>query len=201
MQTVLLRWWTAKENYKNYYDFLEKYEIEPYKEKKIKWSDVLQEDLGNNIEVLEIERPNKDFADYKAWKIMFEKYIPYFKDDIVFVWHSLWWTFILKYLEENPDFIEKFKKIILVAPGIDDSEEEVLWTFNVKDNLKNLEKNQNKFIVFASKDDFIVNYSEIETLQKYLPNLTYKVFENKGHFLDRKFPELVEEIKNLIIKK
>jgi predicted alpha/beta hydrolase family esterase len=33
--------------------------------------------------------PNRHFADYKAWKIMFEKIFSYLKDEVIFVGHSL----------------------------------------------------------------------------------------------------------------
>ena len=194
-QIILLRWWTPKENYKDYYDFLEKYDINPYEEKKLKWSDTLSSDLWDNFEVLKIYRPNKDFADYKAWKIIFEKYIPYIKDGAIFVWHSLWGSFFLKYFEENPILLEKFKKIILIAPAVDDSELELLGTFKPDLTFKNLKKYQNKIVVFASKDDFVVPFREIEILKKHLPKATYKIFDDKWHFLQEKFYELYDEIK------
>jgi len=128
-QVILLRGWTVKENYKDYYDFLYQYEINPYEEKFVKWSDTLA------------ERPNKSFADYKARKIIFEKYIPYIKNDAIFIWHSLWWTFFLKYFEENPVLLEKFKKIILIAPAVLDTKEEVLWSFEIDLNRNYLKLN------------------------------------------------------------
>lgn len=194
-QVILLRWWTPKENYKDYYDFLEKYEINPYEEKKQKWSDTLQKDLWERFEVLEIIRPNKDFADYKARKIMFEKYIPYIQDWTIFVWHSLWWSFFLKYFENNPFLLKKFKKILLVAPAIDDSDIELLGCFKPDLKFTNLNKYQNKIVVFASKDDFIVPFKQIKILQEKLPNINYKIFENKWHFLQERFDELLTEIK------
>ena len=193
-QVILLKWGTPKENYKDYYDFLQKCEINPYEEKTLKWSDTLQEDLWENFEVLKIRRPNPDFADYKARKIIFEKYIPYFKDDFIFVWHSLGWTFFLKYFEENPWLLKKLKKAILVAPAIKDSPNELLWSFTPNLNFLNLKKYENKIVVFASKDDFIVPFEEIEILQKIL-KVKYQIFEDKGHFLQEKFNELYKEIK------
>ena len=195
-QIILLRWWTPKENYKGYYDFLEKYEINPYEEKSTKWSDTLAKDLWENFEVLEIQRPNKDFADYRARKIMFEKYIPYIQAWAIYVGHSLGWSFFLKYFDENPSLLEKFSKIILIAPAVEDSEIELLGTFKPDLKFKNLKNYQNKIVVFASKDDFIVPFKEIELLQKKLPNIDYRIFKDKWHFLQEKFPELLNEIKN-----
>ncbi len=95
-QIILLRWWQAKENYKSYKDFVTKYEIDPYAEKYIKWSDLLWDTVKNkykNIDFIEIERFNKLFADYEIRKIVFEKYINFIKNNSIFVAHSLGWTF------------------------------------------------------------------------------------------------------------
>jgi len=29
--------------------------------------------------------PNKDFADYEEWKVMFEKVVPFLKDEVILV--------------------------------------------------------------------------------------------------------------------
>ena len=135
-QIILLRGWTPKENYKDYYDFLQNREINPYEEKKLKWSDTLWKKLWDNFEILEIQRPNKNFADYKARKIIFEKYLPYIKQWAIFIGHSLWWSFFLKYMEENIDILEKIKKVFLIAPACKDSENEVLWSFKFDLNFR-----------------------------------------------------------------
>ena len=195
-QIILLRWWTAKENYKDYYDFVENFEINPYKEKFIKWSDTLAEDLWKEFEVIEIERFNKYFADYKAWKIIFEKYIPYIRYESIFIGHSLGGSFAIKYFEEdNSRLLEKFKKVILVAPAIKDTEKEVLWTFKSNYKFENLKRYQNKIIIFASKDDDIVPINQIEFIKNFLPDIDYRILEDRGHFTQMYFPELLEEIK------
>jgi len=37
-QIVLIKWWTSKENYKDFYDFLENQEFDPYAEKTKRWN-------------------------------------------------------------------------------------------------------------------------------------------------------------------
>ena len=196
-QIILLRGWTTKENYKNYYGFLQKREINPYEEKTLKWSETLWKKLWDNFEVLEIQRPNKDFADYKARKIFFEKYLPYIKQWAIFIGHSLWWTFFLKYMEENIEVLQKFKKSFLVAPACKDSKNEVLWSFSIDTNFTNLINFQDKIEIFWSKDDFVVPFEEIQTLQKVLPKVKYHIFENRWHFPQENFKELVEEIREI----
>ena len=202
-QVFLLRWWEAKENYKNYDDFVKKYEINPYEEKKIKWSDNLQDVLWTKFKVIDIERFNKWFADYNIWKKVFEKYLDFIKEGDILIGYSLWWSFFLKYfswleIDKRKEILWKISKLILVAPAIEDSENELLWTFkfNYKNDLKKLDEFWNKIFIFASRDDFVVPFEEAEIIKKYLPNANYVFFEDKGHFLIKEFPELV----NLIIK-
>jgi len=49
---------------------------------------------------------DRDYADYRAWKIMFEKMISFFNSEIVLVATSLGGTFILKYLGENDGILD-----------------------------------------------------------------------------------------------
>ena len=102
---------------------------------------------------------------YKSWKIIFEKHFKYFKEDCIFVWHSLGWTFLTKYFNENPCFDNKkpltpflggisgwIWKVILVAPWFKDNKIwEVLWSFNFDKNLENLKNIQDKIVIFWSK--------------------------------------------------
>ena len=196
-QIVLIRGWESKENYKDFYDYLKKEKFDPYKEKTRRWNRNLWNTLWDDYEVLEIPMPNRHFADYKAWKIMFEKIIPYLKDDVILVGHSLGWTFLTKYFEEEnaEKLLEKTKKIILVAPWFKDDEKEVLWNFNFDKDLKKIKKIEEEITIFGSKDDFLVDFSDIEDYKKVLPNVKYKIFENKWHFLQEDFDELIEEIK------
>ncbi len=194
-QIILLKGWEAKENFKDFYDFVEKQEFNPYEEKQLKWSDILDKTLREDFEVIKFPRPNYWFADYKAWKIMFEKVTSYLKDDFILLWHSLGGTFLVKYLQEDDKFNlwKKASKIILVAPAYKDDEKEVLGNFNFSKPLNNLKKIQEKIIIFWSKDDFIVDFSDIEDFKKELPKAKFMIFEDKGHFLQEDFVELVEE--------
>ena len=142
---------------------------------------------------------NRHFADYKAWKIMFEKVIPYLKDYVVFIWHSLGWTFLSKYFneEQNNELINKIKKIIFVAPAFKDNEKELLWTFNFDKNLRNLKQIQDKITIFASEDDFVIPFDDIQDFQKALNRAEFKIFKNKWHFLQEDFDELVEYVKGV----
>jgi len=197
-QVVLLKGWEAKENYKDFYDFLEKQEFNPYKEVKKRWNRDLWKTLWEDYEVLEIPIFDKYFAEYKTWKIMFEKVFPFLKNDVIFVWHSMWGIFLGKYFEEenNKELLEKIKKIILIAPPFKDSELEKIWSFNFKNlEFKKLSNISDKITILGSTDDFVVPFEDIEDYKKYLPNARYRIFDNYGHFLWEEIPEIIEEIK------
>jgi predicted alpha/beta hydrolase family esterase len=58
--------------------------------------------------------------------------------------------------------------------------------------LKNI---QEKITIFFSKDDFVVPFEHIQDYKNVLPNASYNIFEDRGHFLQEDFKELIEEIK------
>jgi len=195
-QILFIHGWDSKENFKDFNDCLNKLEYDPYKIKPKKWKNSLALDLWDNFLLLEPKMPNKDFADYKERKIMFEKTFPYLEDDIILVWHSMWWTFLTKYLNEN-DFPVRIKNIIIISWAFKDSPLEVIWNFNFDKKLLNLKKYEEKIIFFQSKDDEIVPFSDLEDYRKILNNSEYNIFEESGHFIDETFPELIEKIKSL----
>lgn len=195
-QVVFIHWWESKENYKDFNEYLEKLKYKPFEEKKKKWKNTLSDDLGTNFELFDPLMPNKDFADYKEWKIMFEKIFPYINNNIILIWHSLWWTFLVKYLNEN-DFPVKIKKILIIAWAFRDDDKEILWNFNFDKNLINFKKYEDLINFYHSTDDLIVSINDVEDFRKLLPNSEYKIYNNKFHFIDENFPELIEDIKNI----
>jgi len=197
-QVVLVKGWDAKENYKDFYDFVEKQEYTPNKEIKKRWNRNLWETLWENYEVLEMPVFDKYFADYKTWKICFEKVFPFLKWGTIFVWHSMWGIFLAKYFEEewNKILLEKTKKLILVAPPFKDHKQEILWSFNFKNtDFENLKKISDKITILGSKDDFVVPFDDFLDYKKVLPKAKFLEFENYGHFLKENVPEIIEEIK------
>lgn len=193
-QIIYIWGWEAKENYKDFNDYLKKIEFNPYKEKKEKWSNLLEKDLWEDFEVIRILLPNKYFADYNQRKIMFEKVFPYLKEDAIFIWYSLGWTFLVKYFDEEiVNF--SFSKLFLVAPAFKDSKKEVLWTFNFDKKLEKIKKYSKKITIFHSKDDPIVCFDDFLDFKKNIPKAKFIEFENKWHFLIPEFPEIIKEIK------
>ncbi len=195
-QVLFIEGWDSKSNFKNFNDCLNKLEYDPYKIKPKKWKNCLAVDLWEDFFLLNPNMPNRDFADYDERKIMFEKTFSYLEDDIILVWHSMWWTFLTKYLEEN-NFPVKIKKIIIISGAFKDIPWDVIWNFNFNKRLLNLKKYEKDIIFYQSKDDFVVPFSDLEDYMKIFIDSEYNIFENRWHFVDEIFPELIEKIKSL----
>lgn len=194
-QIIFIWGWIAKENYLSFSDYLEKIEYNPYEQERKKWTDFFAEKLWSDYEFIKIPMPNKYFADYGAWKIMFSKIFPFLKENFCLVWHSLWWTFLIKYLNEN-NFSYFPKNIFLLAPALNDSEEEINWSFEIKSSLKNFEEKYSSRTYFLhSKDDFVVPFSDFLEFKNIFPKSNFIEFENKNHFLDLEFVEFEDLIK------
>lgn len=189
----IIWWWVDASNYKNFEEYLLSEEFNPYEEKVKRWKDNLQNDLWIWFEVIKIPMPNKWFANYEYWKIVFEKAIPYFEEENILIWHSLGGSFILKYLEEND--LKNISEIHLIAPASFDTPEEKLWSFSFDTSLENFKKYENITNFYFSKDDEVVPFWEYEKLTKILPNAKYNIFEDAGHFRMEHFNELVNNIK------
>ena len=74
-QIVIIHWGVAKENYSDYLDYVRTIEYDPYAEKLQRWKQTLPIELWENFEYFYPVMPNKHYADYDAWKEMFEKVI------------------------------------------------------------------------------------------------------------------------------
>jgi len=159
------------------------------------WKDTLQEKIGDDFDVFVPNMPNKTNARYDEWKIWFEKIIDKLEDNLILIGHSLGGTFLAKYLSEN-NLSKKIKALILVSSPHDDKDlAEPLAEFNIKLSLKKLVKQCPKIYLINSKDDPAVPESELEKYKKELPGAEVIVFEDRGHFWQEEFPELVELIK------
>ncbi len=160
----------------------------------VSWKDSLGESLGADFDVIAPKMPNKFNAQYLEWKIWFEKIIPLLQNEVTLAGHSLGGIFLAKYLSEN-NFPKKIKSLHLVAAPYDDESEESLGDFTLKGNLENVSKQVPDIFIYHSKDDYVVPFHEAEKYKKAFPSATLTVFEDRGHFNQENFPELVNTIK------
>ena len=195
-QVIMIHGWIPKENYKNSLEAIKAEWYDPYKEPSLRWTKTLAEDLWDDYEVQRPDMPFKYFTDYNQWKTKFELVIPYIRDDAIIIGHSLGANFLMKYLDEN-EFPVNPKRLFIVAPGIKDDENEILGSFNYDLNLSNFKKYAPITSLYQSKDDPVCVYDFLELIREPLKDVTWRIFEDRGHFLSEKLPEIIDEIKSL----
>jgi predicted alpha/beta hydrolase family esterase len=142
--------------------------------------------------------PLKENAKYKHWKIYFERYFPYLKNNIILIGNSLGGIFLAKYLSEHK-FPKKILAIYLVCPPFDNtlSSEDLAGGFTIKSNLSLIEKNCKNIYLMFSEDDDVVPVSHAEKYRKKLKKAKIFIYKNKnGHFQVAEFPEIIRMIKH-----
>lgn len=196
-QVIFISGWNPKENYADYYDYISKINFDPQKQKVINYNKTLWKYLWDDYEYIRLEMPEKKFADYKAWKIYFEKVIPYIQEDCIIATTSLWSTFILKYLQENKLPIN-VSKLFLLAAAIHDSNIEVLGSFNFDNtNYSSIQKQCGQIYIYHSEDDMLVPFNQYEEIIQYFPHAVKRKFTDKWHFyFEERLIELEEDIKS-----
>ena len=88
-QVIVIHGGDTFDTYKEYINFLENYNLDFKKLQQKGWKSSLAEDLGKDFEVISPRMPNAMNAKYKEWKIMFEKFFPYLKNNLILIGHSL----------------------------------------------------------------------------------------------------------------
>ena len=188
-------------NQKDYLHFLKNREISI--EKSIRWSDnYLDKELGKNFEIIRPCMPLSDNSKYVDWKIHFERYFSYLRNNVILIGGSLGGIFLAKYLSENK-FPKKILSTYLVCPPFDDTcfHEDLVGGFKLKSDLSLIERNSKNLTLMFSRDDDDVPISHAGKYKKKLKNAKIIIYKSKnGHFKISKFPEIVRMIKNDVKK-
>lgn len=143
--------------------------------------------------------PNRFNARYKLWQIRFEKILPYLNnEELVLIGYSMGGIFLAKYLSEKT-FPKTITQLHLVAPVFGEFDlpphDDYLADFVFEPTaLKNLIPQVEKIFLYGSKDDPLVPFSHIQKYKEYLPQAQFEVFEDRGHFRQPEFPEVLENI-------
>lgn len=197
-QILIIHGGTTFDTYEGYLSYLKNKEINLDKLKLRKeWKDTLPENLGENFEVLMPRMPNGTNARYKEWKIWFERIIPLLDNNLILIGHSLGGIFLAKYLSEN-NISKKIKATILIAAPFDDEKSgRSLADFKLSSSLERFTKQGGKICLMQSKDDPEVLFEQLEKYKQVLPNAKTMVFDDRGHFNQESFPEIIELIKKL----
>lgn len=154
-----------------------------------KWKTWLAEQMPD-VDILLPSFPNSDNASYKEWEIYFEKLIPFFGDDVRLVGHSLGAMFLSKYLHKKK-LKKKVRQLVLIAGQYGAHDMSDVGSFEVE-SATGLDESADEIHLFHSKDDLVVPFTSLGGYQKDLPGAIAHVFDNRGHFNDEIFPELLE---------
>ncbi len=161
------------------------------------WKDTLGEKLGTDYDVILPMMPNKANAKYVEWKIWFEKMIPFFELEVILIGHSLGGIFLAKYLSENKFPKNIMATFLVAAPFSNEGADYSLADFIVYPPLNRFAEQSKKIYIYQSKDDPVVSFPNSDKYKALLPNAELCMFEDRQHFNQKEFPELIEEIKNL----
>lgn len=197
-QVIIIRGGTTFDTYEDYILYLKNKEINIEELKHCKgWKDTLVENLGDDFEVLLPQMPNKANARYNEWKLWFERMTPFLNDNIILVGHSLGGIFLAKYLSENI-LPKKIKATILVsAPFDDENSGKSLADFILPAFLVKFAQQSEKIYLIYSKDDSEVLFGQLKKYKQALLNAKEIIFNNRGHFNQEIFPEIIELIKSI----
>lgn len=156
-----------------------------------RWPDTLNQSLPE-FEIVKLKMPAKYNAKYAAWEKHFESQISNFEDEVVLVGWSLGANFLAKYLSEN-EVKFKVSSLYLVAGCYGCS-----GGFGFHKKLDLVQSQCKSIYLYHSKDDFVVNFSDLAKYQKSLPQAISVVFEDRNHFLQPTFPELMQHLRTQI---
>lgn len=195
-QVVVIHGAETFDNYEAYLEFLQKFEMKDLDHFRRKsWKKSLGERLGGDFEIIAPEMPNGLNAKYLEWKIWFDKIAPLLNQEVVLVGHSLGGTFLTKYLAENK-FPKNIRSLHLVAPAYDaEGTEESMADFIVPSNLDGVSSSSEKIFIYQSNDDVVVPPLNAEKFKRAISSVDVVYFEDRGHFRQEEFPELVENIR------
>lgn len=172
------------------YAMLEARRFNPYEPEQQKWRQELAAATAATHDFLAPVMPNKYWADYTAWKIWFLKIVPYLRDEVVLVGHSLGGGFLVRFLSEETLPVT-VASCHLVAPVVTTLPlavggfhiEPATWAgFTTVPKALHL---------WHSTDDSIVPIAESETLVRLYPAAILHRFTDRFHFIGETFPELV----------
>ncbi len=186
------------ESRSDYLNSLKTKDIERYFLKDVNW-EIWTKKMPIKIktDMFCMEMPCSDFARYEEWKIWFDRFLPKFSEELIFVGWSLGGIFLLKYLSEEGLKNKKLNSLFLIASPFDESGDcssNALKGFVPQKDIKNIEKLTKNIYIYHSKDDFIVPFSQAKKIKQKLQSSTLRVFDDRNHFIVEDFEKLFDDI-------
>jgi len=197
-QIIFIRGGETFEKKEDFYEYLKTVQCNPYKTIK-EWRDWIIWAVGDYYDLICPLMPNKQNADYVAWKIWFERHFEFItSDDPILIGHSLGGGFLLKYLSEN-NFPKRISQLHLVAPYVENQglllEKLDTFSFDVK-QINKIKDICDQIHLWHSKDDSVVPFHNGELVKENIPSVEFHTFNDRGHFRQPAFPEILEIINN-----
>ncbi len=158
--------------------------------RSVDWKATLPDRLGDGYDVLAPRMPNADAPRYEEWKLWFEKMLPLFDADALFVGHSLGGMFLAKYFSEGP--ARTIPALFVVAAPFETLG--YAWELVTPEKLQERVK---QIFFYHSDDDDVVNVSALAQYRALLPSATARLLAGRGHFNRDDFPEIVEDIRSV----
>lgn len=156
------------------------------------WLKTELENRGHSVFIVQL--PNSSEPKLSEWLAKAIEEYKNFKPDAL-IGHSLGGSLALRLLEQvGGEGI--IKKAILVAPPVFDNGAEKLHRtefFKEPIDWNKLRALPVRYTVLSSIDDPAVSGDHAELVRDKL-EASYKLFFDKGHFLQKEFPEILEEI-------
>ena len=154
-----------------------------------RWREWIAEQLPGD-DVLTPTFPNGFNAQYDEWVIYFEKIVPFLHDSYSLVGHSLGGMFLAKYLHTHVLPV-KARHIILVAARYGETPENSSGSFLVESAV-GLDRSADQVHLFHSEDDSAVDFDSLGLFASDIPSAITHIFDDRGHFIDSTFPEVLE---------
>ncbi|KND47795.1 MAG: hypothetical protein AB197_00935 [Parcubacteria bacterium C7867-002] len=196
-QIVLIHGGNPFDTHEEYLLFLKNRPIWFENFRKKDWKETLNEKLGAEFDVIKPQMPCKENAKYAEWKIWFERLIPFFEDEVVFIGHSLGGIFVAKWLSEN-NYPKKIRATLLIAaPYQINGKGQQFTDFKLTEKLEKFTTQGGNIIICHSEDDPIVNFNDSKMYKKGLPESEVITFKDRKHFNGTDFPEIIQKIKSL----
>jgi predicted alpha/beta hydrolase family esterase len=197
-QLVILHGGMVYESHEKYLEALRMMPVDAsYFVRHKKWKDWIDEQLREAYEIFRPEMPQPRNAQYEEWSIWFERMIPFLRDGVVLVGHSLGGIFLAKYLSQH-DLPMNIKATVLVAAPFNDESIESLGSFCIQGSLERFAKQGGAIHLWFSTDDPVVSFEEYHRYKHALPSAQEKTFTDRGHFSLETFPELESFLRSLI---
>lgn len=201
-QIIFIHGGTAFSSYESFLSHLKTKTIWDPKgiEKQKRWKETILEEFGSKCDVFYPSMPNSQNAKYMEWKIWFERYFAYVTGEVILIGHSLGGFFLAKYLTESTVPFPITALYLVASPfRPDDFQGEDCADFAFDpSNVPNLIEKVKSITIIHSKDDQVVPVSHAEMFHVALPHAKYMLFEDRGHFLDPTFPEIIEDIRKYV---